>query len=131
MEPIIRLARSIMEGNKEQMDKMLVSIEIELKQEDRELTGKHLLKRVMSMWLNAADIILEMMVLHLPSPKVAQRYRAAYLYEGPQDDACCTGIRECDSKGPLMVYISKMVPTTDKSRFFAFGRVFSGTVSTG
>ena len=30
-----------------------------------------------------------------------------------------------------MMYISKMVPTTDKSRFFAFGRVFSGTVSTG
>lgn len=24
-----------------------------------------------------------------------------------------------------------MVPTTDKSRFFAFGRVFSGTVATG
>jgi len=25
----------------------------------------------MSRWLNAADIILEMMVLHLPSPKTA------------------------------------------------------------
>ena len=24
-----------------------------------------------------------------------------------------------------------MVPTTDKGRFYAFGRVFSGTVSTG
>lgn len=30
-----------------------------------------------------------------------------------------------------MLYISKMVPTTDKGRFFAFGRVFSGTVSAG
>eukprot|EP00827_Trimyema_finlayi_P007017 TRINITY_DN915_c0_g1_i4.p1 TRINITY_DN915_c0_g1~~TRINITY_DN915_c0_g1_i4.p1 ORF type:complete len:466 (+),score=180.72 TRINITY_DN915_c0_g1_i4:12-1409(+) len=30
-----------------------------------------------------------------------------------------------------MLYISKMVPTPDKSRFYAFGRVFSGTVSTG
>ena len=29
------------------------------------------------------------------------------------------------------MYISKMVPTTDKGRFYAFGRVFSGTVSTG
>lgn len=42
----------------------------------------------MSRWLNCADIILEMMVLHLPSPKTAQRYRAAYLYEGPIDDIC-------------------------------------------
>jgi elongation factor 2 len=30
-----------------------------------------------------------------------------------------------------MVYIRKMVPTSDKGRFIAFGRVFSGTVKTG
>jgi len=30
-----------------------------------------------------------------------------------------------------MMYISKMVPTVDKGRFFAFGRVFSGVVTTG
>jgi elongation factor 2 len=32
-------------------------------------------------------------------------------------------MRECDPNGPLMIYISKMVPTTDMSRFFAFGRM--------
>lgn len=85
----------------------------------------------MSRWLNAADIILEMMVIHLPSPKAAQKYRGEYLYEGPKDDECGTAIRNCDPNGPLMMYVSKMVPTTDKSRFFAFGRVFSGTISTG
>lgn len=42
-----------------------------------------------------------------------------------------TGIKNCDPKAPLMMYISKMVPTTDKGRFYAFGRVFSGVVSTG
>lgn len=40
-------------------------------------------------------------------------------------------MRDCDSKGPLMMYVSKMVPTSDKGRFYAFGRVFSGTISTG
>ena len=30
-----------------------------------------------------------------------------------------------------MMYISKMVPTSDKGRFYAFGRVFSGLVSNG
>jgi len=52
-----------------------------------------------------------MMVIHLPSPKTAQAYRGAYLYEGPSDDPCGTAIRNCDPKGPLMIYISKMVPT--------------------
>ena len=30
-----------------------------------------------------------------------------------------------------MMYISKMVPTSDKGRFYAFGRLFSGKVGTG
>ena len=30
-----------------------------------------------------------------------------------------------------MLYVSKMIPTADKGRFLAFGRVFSGKVQTG
>merc|ERR1719326_725666 len=40
-------------------------------------------------------------------------------------------IKACDPKGPLMMYVSKMVPTSDKGRFYAFGRVFAGTIATG
>ncbi|CAN0147142.1 unnamed protein product, partial [Discosporangium mesarthrocarpum] len=32
---------------------------------------------------------------------------------------------------PLCMYVSKMVPTSDKGRFYAFGRVFSGKIATG
>ena len=42
-----------------------------------------------------------------------------------------TAIRNSDAKGPLMVYVSKMIPSPDKGRFFAFGRVFSGTIRAG
>merc|ERR1712147_578558 len=47
------------------------------------------------------------------------------------DDEGANAIKSCDPAGPLMMYISKMVPTSDKGRFYAFGRVFSGTISTG
>ncbi len=50
---------------------------------------------------------------------------------GPQDDEAFLGIKSCDPTAPLMMYISKMVPTSDKGRFYAFGRVFSGVVQTG
>jgi elongation factor 2 len=39
--------------------------------------------------------------------------------------------RKCEQDGPLIMYVSKMVPTSDNSRFFAFGRVFSGTIRGG
>merc|ERR1712000_16289 len=47
------------------------------------------------------------------------------------DDEAAIGIHDCDPKGPLMIYVSKMVPTSDKGRFYAFGRVFSGTARSG
>ena len=87
-----------------------------------------------------------MICIHLPSPVTAQKYRMEMLYEGPHDDEAAIASKACDPNGPLMMYISKMVPTSDKGRFYAFGiikklltqliqffvgRVFSGKVATG
>ena len=58
-------------------------------------------------------------------------FRGELLYEGPQDDEVAVAIKNCDPNGPLCMYVSKMVPTSDKGRFYAFGRVFAGKVSTG
>ena len=64
----------------------------------------------MTRWLPAANCILEMMIQHLPSPDIAQKYRAEYLYEGNLEDECYKSMKNCDPKGPVMIYISKMVP---------------------
>merc|ERR1712025_950528 len=47
------------------------------------------------------------------------------------DDAAATAIRNCKADDGLMMFVSKMVPTSDKGRFYAFGRVFAGTIATG
>jgi len=131
LDPIWKLFGSIMNGEKAKYEKMLTSLKIKLDNEELEETGKPLLKTVMKKFLPAAEALLEMIILHLPSPVVAQKYRVENLYEGPQDDECATAFRNCDPNGPLMMYVSKMVPTTDKGRFYAFGRVFSGVIRTG
>ena len=131
IEPIVKISKACIEMNQEMIDKLLISIDIKLTSEEKELQTKKLLKTIMQKWIDAADALLEMMILHLPSPKVAQAYRYKYLYEGPDDDACAIAMKNCDAKGPLMMYVSKMVPTADKGRFYAFGRVFSGTVAIG
>ncbi|KAG1827954.1 hypothetical protein EV424DRAFT_1276560, partial [Suillus variegatus] len=64
-------------------------------------------------------------------PATAQRYHVETLHEGPMDDEFAIGIRDCDPKAPLVLYVLKMVPTSDKGHFYAFGCVFSATVRSG
>jgi len=131
MRPIIQLCRNIMNDNLDAVWKMLETLNISLRNDEKEKRAKDLFKCVFQKWINAAEALLEMIIMKLPSPKKAQAYRAAMLYEGPIDDPCGQSIKNCDKNGPLMIFISKMVPTNDKGRFYAFGRVFAGTVSTG
>ncbi|KAJ8005527.1 hypothetical protein DPEC_G00118880 [Dallia pectoralis] len=131
LDPIFKVFDAIMNFNKEAAEKLIKKLDVKLDAEDKEKEGKPLLKAVMRRWLPAGDALLQMITIHLPSPVTAQRYRCELLYEGPGDDEAAMGIKNCDPKAPLMMYISKMVPTSDKGRFYAFGRVFSGMVATG
>ena len=137
LQPIQNLFDNVMEEKKSakgklKWKKMIKTLNVKLAKDEFDLMGKPLLKRIMQKWLPAAEALLEMIVVHLPAPNKAQAYRVEGLYEGPMDDECATGIRECDKNGPLMMYVSKMIPAdASNSRFYAFGRVFSGTVKTG
>jgi elongation factor 2 len=131
LTPIESLFTSIMEDKKDAYNKMLEKLGVKIPKDAKDFLAKPLLKAVMQEWLPAANALLEMIVNHLPSPRVAQKYRVENLYSGPMDDEAAKAIRACDPKGPLMLYVSKMVPTSEKGRFYAFGRVFSGIVATG
>ena len=138
MDPIIGMFQAVMnnEVTKQGVPKahnMAKAVGVNLSEETKQtLTGKPLLKYIMQKWIPAADAILEMIVVHLPSPATAQAYRVETLYDGPLDDEAATAIRTCDTSegAPLMMYISKMIPGQD-NRFTAFGRVFSGKIGTG
>merc|ERR1712066_739355 len=131
MDPIYRVFDAIMNEKDEEVAKLTISTGVKLKGDDKDLKGKPLMKAFMRTWLPAGDTLLQMIAIHLPSPVTSQKYRCELLYEGPMDDPCAVGIKSCDPTAPLMMYISKMVPTSDKGRFYAFGRVFSGIVRTG
>ncbi|EJT99897.1 eukaryotic translation elongation factor 2 [Dacryopinax primogenitus] len=131
LDPIFNIFKATMSLQKDHLFSMLEKLDVKLLPEEKALEGKALLKVAMRKFLPAGDSLLEMIVLNLPSPQTAQRYRVETLYEGPMDDESAIGIRDCDPKGPLVLYVSKMVPAPDKGRFYAFGRVFSGTVKAG
>jgi len=131
LDPIFKVFDVIMNYKKEETATLLGKLGVKLLPEDQDKDGKQLLKVVMRTWLPAGETLLQMIAIHLPSPVTAQKYRMEMLYEGPLDDEAAVAIKTCNPEGPLMMYISKMVPTSDKGRFYAFGRVFSGKVATG
>lgn len=131
LDPIYKVFDAVMNFKREETQKLIEKLSIKLATEEKEMEGKPLMKAMMRRWLPAGDTMLQMITMHLPSPVVAQSYRMEMLYEGPKDDPIALGIKNCDPGADLCLYVSKMVPTTDKGRFYAFGRVFSGTVATG
>lgn len=131
LDPIFKVFDAIMNFKKDETEELLKKLGVQLKGDDKAKEGKELLKVVMRTWWPAGEALLQMIAIHLPSPVTSQRYRMETLYEGPHDDEAAVAIKNCDPNGPLMMYISKMVPTADKGRFYAFGRVFSGIVASG
>jgi elongation factor 2 len=129
LDPLVKVFNTIGRDDTATLEQMLPKIGVKLTAHERERHGGDLLRTVMRKWLPAADALVRMVIENLPSPKTAQQYRVANLYTGPQDDENATAIRECNPTGPLNIFISKMIdPVGDGKRYFAFGRVFSGTV---
>lgn len=71
MDPINKLAKACMDHEEATIEKMMKTLNVTLKPEEKELKGKKLLKSIIRKWIDAAEAILEMMVTHLPSPKEA------------------------------------------------------------
>lgn len=129
--PLFKMIKAIAAADWGQIDDITGRLDITLSAKDREKTGKELMRTVMRKFLPLADSLLDTIFTHLPSPTVAQKYRTEILYDGDQEDEFAKGIRECDPKGPLIAFVSKMFPVPHTKSFYAFGRVFSGTLTSG
>jgi len=105
---------------------------LETDEDNSDIDSKKLLKKTMMAWLPAADVLVDMIAEHVPSPVEAQTVRAPLIYTGDTEDECGKGISACDPLAPTVVYVCKMTPSlTKKNRMLGFGRVFSGQIKPG
>jgi elongation factor 2 len=138
MDPIIGMFQAVMNNELDEKGvpkvfDMAQAVGVSLSEDIIKATTKDaLLTFIMQKWLPVAEAVLEIIVVHLPSPATAQEYRCETLYDGPLGDQAAAAIRACDSsEGALLVmYVSKMTTGAD-NRFIAFGRVFSGKIGIG
>ena len=131
MKPIIKLYKSLMKIESEKdLEIILQKLKIVLSNEEKKKRNKSLLKTIFNKWLPISDSLLEIFANKFPSPVLSQKYRFSRIYNGNLDDIYANAIRNCDPNGPLMIYVTKMIPTNQKTKFIAFGRIFSGTIKT-
>lgn len=77
-----------------------------------------------------SEVLLSMVVEHLPSPKESQAYRVPNIWEGDIDSVEGKGMISTDPDGPLAVMVTNV--SVDKhAGEIATGRVYGGTIEKG
>lgn len=91
LQILTKILKTATNCDKVKTNELLGKLGYHLASSDLELEGKEFMRAAMKTWLPAADAMLDMIVLHLPSPVTAQAYRTEMLYEGPLDDEVAVG----------------------------------------
>ncbi|MFH1978201.1 MAG: elongation factor EF-2 [Candidatus Aenigmatarchaeota archaeon] len=95
-------------------------IEMTAKGEEKELAKKAPL----------TEVILNMVIEHLPNPLEAQAYRIPHLWAGDLDSEAGKSMLNCDPNGPLAAIVTKIYPDPHAG-YVSTVRIFSGKIEKG
>ena len=139
--PIAELHGLAAEGAAAECDERLRKVggeALALPKELRNLAdGKALRRAVLSRLLPAAPALLALIRKRTPAPADAQRARVPRLFSSTKeadDDAAArsrAAVAAAEATGPLLLYVSKMVPLPGSKAHAAVARVLSGSVRAG
>ncbi len=76
------------------------------------------------------EVVLDMIVKHLPSPKEAQKYRIEKIWKGDINSEVGKDMIEVNPNGKLAAVVTKMIPDPHAG-FVATVRIFSGKIQKG
>lgn len=75
-------------------------------------------------------VVLDMVIRHLPSPFVAQKYRIAAIWKGDKSSEIGVTMEGCDPEGPIALMVTD-ISIDPHAGEVATGRLFSGTLKRG
>lgn len=84
-------------------------------------------------WKNAPlnEVILDMVIKHLPDPATAQTYRVPKMWHGDYESQFGKDLLACNPNGKLGFVITRIVIDPRSGKDISAGRLFSGTVKSG
>ncbi|MEM4641102.1 MAG: elongation factor EF-2 [Candidatus Pacearchaeota archaeon] len=84
-------------------------------------------------WKNAPlyEVILDMVIKHMPSPVEAQKYRIPKIWHGDLDSEFGQDLLNCNPKGKVAFIITRVIVDPRTGKEISVGRLFSGTLRAG
>ena len=84
-------------------------------------------------WKNAPlhEVVLDMVITHLPNPIEAQKYRIPKIWPGDPESEFGKDLVNCNPKGKLAFVITRIVIEPKSGKEISAGRLFSGTIKQG
>ncbi|CAJ0858818.1 14633_t:CDS:10 [Entrophospora sp. SA101] len=116
LEPLFKLYAQVIGEDENTLKRTLASLGICLKASHFQLDVKPLLRIILDQFFGPPIGFVDMV---------------EHIYTGTMDSTVVESMRNCDSGGPLMIYITKLYNSADASTFDAFGRIMSGTIRKG
>ncbi len=76
------------------------------------------------------EVLLDMVIDHLPSPKEAQKYRIPHIWRGDKESDLGKSMIETKENGPLALMVTKIIMDPHAGEV-AVGRMYSGKITRG
>ncbi len=76
------------------------------------------------------EVVLDMVISHLPPPNIAQKYRIPHIWRGDLTSSLGKSMVECSENGPLSLMVTKIILDPHAGEV-AIGRMFSGKIQRG
>ena len=76
------------------------------------------------------EVVLDMVINHLPPPNIAQKYRIPHIWRGDLTSPLGKNMVECNENGPLALMVVKIILDPHAGEV-AIGRMFSGKIQRG
>ncbi|MDY6958921.1 MAG: GTP-binding protein, partial [Halobacteriota archaeon] len=76
------------------------------------------------------EVVLDMVIKHLPNPLEAQKNRIGIIWHGDKESDVGQGMVKCDPKGPVALMVTD-ISTDPHAGEVSTGRLFSGTLQRG
>jgi len=77
------------------------------------------------------EVLLDMVVKHLPNPLEAQKYRIPKIWQGDKETKFGQDLISCNKDGEVAFVITRIVIDPKSGKEIAAGRLFSGTIRNG